>query len=184
MLKKRLRNKILKIRETYNKDNIKLDYKRIINFFKKENIIAKKIGGYFPINFEFDDLDLLKKFEKDNYQISLPVIKKSFQMDFYNWTFIDPLKINNLGIPEPEAKKLVHPDILFIPMVAFDKNVNGFAHLHPLNEDLDNVKKTTFQGPLTFGFSPPGEGVYRLWAQVRTAIEEEVFIPFDLEIGS
>ena len=66
MLKKRLRNKILKIRETYNKDNIKLDYKRIINFFKKENIIAKKIGGYFPINFEFDDLDLLKKFEKDN----------------------------------------------------------------------------------------------------------------------
>ena len=56
MLKKRLRNKILKIRETYNKDNIKLDYKRIINFFKKENIITKKIGGYFPINFEFDDL--------------------------------------------------------------------------------------------------------------------------------
>ena len=79
VLKKRLRNKILKIRETYNKDNIQLDYKRIINFFKKENIIAKKIGGYFPINFEFDDLDLLKKFEKDNYQISLPVIKKSFQ---------------------------------------------------------------------------------------------------------
>ena len=128
MLKKRLRNKILKIRETYNKDNIKLDYKRIINFFKKKNIIAKKIGGYFPINFEFDDLDLLKKFEKDNYQISLPVIKKSFQMDFYNWTFFDPLKINNLGIPEPEAKKLVHPDILFIPMVAFDKNLNRLGY--------------------------------------------------------
>lgn len=119
MLKKRLRNKILKIRETYNKDNIKLDYKRIINFFKKENIIAKKIGGYFPINFEF---------EKDNYQISLPVIKKSFQMDFYNWTFIDPLKINNLGIPEPETKKIVHPDILFIPMVAFDKNLNRLGY--------------------------------------------------------
>ena len=145
MLKKRLRNKILKIRETYNKDNIQLDYKRIINFFKKENIIAKKIGGYFPINFEFDDLDLLKKFEKDNYQISLPVIKKSFQMDFYNWTFIDPLKINNLGIPEPEAKKLVHPDILFIPMVAFDKNLNrlgyGGGYYDRFIEKLSKKKK-------------------------------------------
>ena len=49
-------------------------------------------------------------------------------MDFYNWTFIDPLKINNLGIPEPEAKKLVHPDILFIPMVAFDKNLNRLGY--------------------------------------------------------
>ena len=49
-------------------------------------------------------------------------------MDFYNWTFIDPLKINNLGIPEPEAKKLAHPDILFIPMVAFDKNLNRLGY--------------------------------------------------------
>jgi len=145
VLKKRLRNKILKIRETYNKDNLKLDYKIIINFFKKENIISKKIGGYFPINFEFDDLDLLKKFEKDNYQISLPVIKKSFQMDFYNWTFIDPLKINNFGIPEPEAKKLVHPDILFIPMFEFDKNLNrlgyGGGYYDRFIEKLSRKKK-------------------------------------------
>ena len=49
-------------------------------------------------------------------------------MDFYNWTFSDPLKINNYGIPEPEIKKLVYPDILFIPMVAFDKNLNRLGY--------------------------------------------------------
>ena len=128
MLKKKLRKKILKIREKHNQKNIKIDFNKIINFFKIENITKKNIGGYFPINFEVNDLDLLKNFEKNNYKISLPVIKKKFQMDFYNWTFSDPLKINNYGIPEPEIKKLVYPDILFIPMVAFDKNLNRLGY--------------------------------------------------------
>ena len=128
MLKKKLRKKILKIRELHNKKNIKINFNKIINFFKKENIIKKNIGGYFPVNFEVDDLDLLNNFEKNNFRISLPVIKKNFQMDFYNWTFSNPLKINNYGIPEPEIKKLVYPDILFIPMVAFDKNLNRLGY--------------------------------------------------------
>ena len=128
VLKKKLRKKILKIRELHNKKNIKINFNKIINFFKKENIIKKNIGGYFPVNFEVDDLDLLNNFEKNNFRISLPVIKKNFQMDFYNWTFSNPLKINNYGIPEPEIKKLVYPDILFIPMVAFDKNLNRLGY--------------------------------------------------------
>ena len=128
MLKKKLRKKILKIRELHNKKNIKINFNKIINFFKKEKITKKNIGGYFPVNFEVDDLDLLNNFEKNNFRISLPVIKKNFQMDFYNWTFSHPLKINNYGIPEPEIKKLVYPDILFIPMVAFDKNLNRLGY--------------------------------------------------------
>ena len=68
----------------------------------------------------FDDLELLKKFKTNNFKISLPVIKKNFQMDFYKWSFSEPLKINKYGIPEPEAKVLVYPDVLLIPLVAFD----------------------------------------------------------------
>ena len=49
-------------------------------------------------------------------------------MDFYNWKFSDPLKINNYGIPEPEIKKLVYPDILLIPLLAFDKNLNRLGY--------------------------------------------------------
>jgi len=64
MLKKKLRKKILKIREKHNQKNIKIDFNKIINFFKIENITKKNIGGYFPVNFEVDDLDLLKNFEK------------------------------------------------------------------------------------------------------------------------
>ena len=128
MLKSKLRKKILKIRETNNKKNIQLSFTQIIKILKKEKITRKIIGGYYPVNFEVDDLKLLEKFEKKNFNISLPVVKKNFQMDFYQWSFSNPLKINKYGIPEPETKNIVYPDILLIPLLAFDKNLNRLGY--------------------------------------------------------
>ena len=145
MLKSKLRKKILKIREKNNKKNIQIDFNQIIKILKKEKITKKIIGGYYPVNFEIDDLELLKKFEKNKFNISLPVIKKNFQMDFYKWSFSDPLKINKYGIPEPETKNIVYPDILLIPLVAFDKNLNrlgyGGGYYDRLIKKLSKKKK-------------------------------------------
>ena len=128
MLKSKLREKILKIRQKNNSRNIKIDINKIINLFKKENITKKNIGGYYPINFEIDDLDMLKEFEKKNFNISLPKIKKNFDMDFYRWSFSEPLKINKYGIPEPKSSTVVFPDILLIPLVAFDNRLNRLGY--------------------------------------------------------
>ena len=128
MLKSKLRKKILGIRKKNISKNIRINYDQIIDLFKEEKISKKNIGGYYPVNFEIDDLELLKKFEKNNFKISLPAIKKKFQMNFYKWSFSDPLKINKYGIPEPETKNLVYPDILLIPLVAFDKNLNRLGY--------------------------------------------------------
>ena len=145
MLKSKLRNKILKIREKINKKNIQISFNQLIKILKIEKINKKIIGGYYPVNFEIDDLALLKKFEKNRFVISLPVIRKNFQMDFYKWTFSDPLKINKYGIPEPEIKHIVYPDILLIPLVAFDKNLNrlgyGGGYYDRLIKKLSKKKK-------------------------------------------
>jgi hypothetical protein len=72
----------------------------------------------------------------------------------------------------------------FAHMVAFDPALKGFAHLHP-EENLLPVKESdSHQGALTFSFSPPSDGLYRLWAQVRIGEEAESYIPFDLKVGS
>jgi len=128
VLKSKLREKILKIREKNNKKNTQISFNQIIKILKKEKITKKIIGGYYPVNFEVDDLMLLEKFEKKNFNISLPVVKKNFQMNFYEWSFSDPLIINKYGIPEPETKNIVYPDILLIPLVAFDKNLNRLGY--------------------------------------------------------
>jgi len=145
VLKSKLREKILKIRKNINKKNIKIDFEKILNLIKKKRITKKNIGGYYPVNFEFDDLNILKELEKRNFNISLPKIKKNFNMDFYNWSFNEPLTINKYGIPEPDSKVLVYPDILLVPLVAFDKNLNrlgyGGGYYDRLIEKLTKMKK-------------------------------------------
>jgi len=143
--KSKLRKKIFKIRQEISERNIQIDFNQIIKIFKKEKINKKIIGGYYPVNFEVDDLTLLKRLEKSKYTICLPVIKDNFQMDFYKWSFSDPLKINKYGIPEPETKSIAYPDILLIPLLAFDKNLNrlgyGGGYYDRLIEKFEKKKK-------------------------------------------
>ena len=145
MLKSKLRKKALKIRKVANKNNLKIDFNKVFSLIKKNYLIKKSIGGYFPVNYEVDDLEILKEFAKKNYQISLPVIKKNFNMDFYKWSFDDPLKINQYGIPEPNSKKLIYPDIILVPLVAFDNNLNrlgyGGGYYDRVIEKLSEIKK-------------------------------------------
>ena len=76
LLKSILRKKILKIRKIKNANNIKATFSKIIQLFQKEKIFKKNIAGYYPVNYEVDDLDILKKLEKKNFNLSLPVINK------------------------------------------------------------------------------------------------------------
>ena len=128
VLKSNLRKKILKIRQITNKKNIKINFDKILNLLKKEKVTKKNIGGYYPVNFEVDILDILKKFDKKNFKISLPVIKKNYDMNFYKWSFNEPLKINKYGIPEPDSGILIYPDVLLVPLVAFDRKLNRLGY--------------------------------------------------------
>ena len=49
-------------------------------------------------------------------------------MDFFHWSTNDPLMVNNYGIPEPISKKIKYPDILLVPLVAFDKDFNRIGY--------------------------------------------------------
>ena len=144
MSKSKLRKELLKIRRLKNNQNIKIKFNKVFNLIKK-NFLIKNIGGYFPVNYEADDLDILKEFNKKNYQISLPAIKKNFEMDFYKWSFNNPLKINKYGIPEPEKIKLTYPDVILVPLIAFDKKLNrlgyGGGYYDRLIQKLSKKKK-------------------------------------------
>ena len=49
-------------------------------------------------------------------------------MDFYDWSNEDPLKINKFGIPEPISNNLRDPDIMIVPLVAYDNNLNRIGY--------------------------------------------------------
>ena len=49
-------------------------------------------------------------------------------MSFYQWSFKDPLTINIYGIPEPVSKNKADPEILLIPLVGFDRQLNRLGY--------------------------------------------------------
>ncbi len=128
MKKSIIRKKILEIRKLKNSKNFKIDIEAIKKILRKNITLGKTIGGYYPYNYEVDIIEILNELEKHNYQISLPKIKKNSQMDFFIWTSKDPLSVNKYGIPEPISKKKVYPNILLVPLVAFDKSNNRIGY--------------------------------------------------------
>ena len=128
MNKSQIRKKILKIRKKQKSQILDIKFESILKIIKKNKILGKTIGGYYPFNYEVDGKKILEKFEKQDYLISLPKIKKNSQMDFFHWSSKDPLTINEYGIPEPISNKIKYPNILLVPLVAFDKHFNRVGY--------------------------------------------------------
>jgi len=146
VIKSKIRKKILYIRKVRNNKNIKLSFLKIFKEIKKKNLKKKIIGGYYPVNFEIDILEILENLEKRiGIQLSLPVVKKNNEMDFYNWSTKNLLKLNKYGIPEPEKIKKVFPDIIFVPVVAFDNKLYrigyGGGYYDRYIQKISNKKK-------------------------------------------
>tara|TARA_Y100001935_G_C17154240_1_gene432004 strand:- start:149 stop:682 length:534 start_codon:yes stop_codon:yes gene_type:complete len=126
--KNQIRKKILKIRKQKKIKKFNFNFNLILNILKKKRVLGKIIGGYYPYNYEIDILQILEKFEKKNFIIALPKIKKNSQMNFFQWSTNDPLAINKFGIPEPISRVVKFPDVLLVPLVAFDKNFNRIGY--------------------------------------------------------
>ena len=98
----------------------------------KKNQLRKKFLNlrkkkYFEINrFFFKPLDLLIK---KKFKIVLPVILENYSMNFFNWNIFDTLKINKFGMLEPVLQtKSTVPDIMLIPLLAYDKNKSRLGY--------------------------------------------------------
>ena len=68
MNKSQIRNKILKIRKKKFDKNLKINLDKFISFLKINKLNLKNIGGYYPSNYEIDDLEILDLLEKKNFK--------------------------------------------------------------------------------------------------------------------
>jgi 5-formyltetrahydrofolate cyclo-ligase len=143
--KSQIRKKILRIRKNNFNKNLKINKDNFISFLKINMRGINNLGGYYPSNYEIDDLEILDLLEKKNFELSLPIIKKNNQMDFFRWSNNDPLKINKYGIPEPISSKIFYPDILLVPLVGYDNDLNrlgyGGGFYDRYIEKIEKIKK-------------------------------------------
>jgi 5,10-methenyltetrahydrofolate synthetase len=113
------------------------------------------MAGYYPINNEIECFEALREFHRMGNLISLPIIRERNQMDFFPWSFSEPLSVNKIGVPEPNKSRKIEPDILLVPLVGFDKYKYrigyGGGYYDRYIEKLSKIKKILTIG-LAFSF--------------------------------
>ena len=67
MNKSKIRSKILKLRKNKFNKNFKVNLDKFISFLKINTHNLKNLGGYYPSNYEIDDLEILDFLEKKKF---------------------------------------------------------------------------------------------------------------------
>ena len=96
-------------------------YNPLIRLFKKK--VTNKIpiiSFYYPSSFELNILSILdiEYFKKSKFL--LPIIEENDVMNFYKWNKNDILAINKYWMLEPIKSKKINPNIILVPLLAFD----------------------------------------------------------------
>lgn len=92
-------------------------------FFKNVSVPeGAVVAGYWPIRNELDDLPILRELLRRGHSCALPqVAGESSPLVFRAWDEAAPMKAGRYGIMEPADSPVVIPDIILVPLLAFDK---------------------------------------------------------------
>ncbi|OUW73527.1 MAG: 5-formyltetrahydrofolate cyclo-ligase [Pelagibacteraceae bacterium TMED216] len=119
--KKILRKKFFKLRKNKYFDISNNFFKPLIPILKKKTKINLAI--YYPSNYEVNILKIfISNNKRENITYLLPKINGKNEMKFYRWKKNDPLGVNNFGLLEPTSSKEYVPQLMMIPLLAFDKD--------------------------------------------------------------
>ena len=113
-----------KRREIHDKITLNEYGPRIRRFFHKW-ISGKKsvsvIGLYYPINSEMNPLTLMNYLNTQVKTTCLPiVINKNSPLVFKPWSTGKEIVSGHYGIPVPDNDKIVTPDLVICPLLAYD----------------------------------------------------------------
>ena len=132
-------------------------------FYPIVKLIKKKfrnkrinISLYYPSSYELNVLKILEIDLINKQNLLLPIVQGNRDMNFFKWKKNDILLIDKFGIMEPVKSKKLIPDLMLIPLLAFDKSKHrlgfgkGFYDSY-LNKHLKNFKNIITVG-VAFSF--------------------------------
>ena len=153
MLQKiQLRKKYLILRKKKYYDIDKSFFLPLLKLIKlRINKRRFKIALYYPSNFELNVLKFLEFSNILSQDILLPVTDKNNQMNFFPWRTNDVLFINKYGILEPAETQAKVPDVVLVPLLAFDKNKYRLGYGNGFYDRYLNKYLKQFKNILTVG---------------------------------
>ena len=116
--------------------------------FKKKKL---KLALYYPSSFEINVLKLLEIKYIQHQNLLLPTIKEKNSMYFSTWKNNEVLKVNKYGMLEPFKQIKNVPNIMLIPLLAFDKKKYRLGYGKGFYDRYLNKYLKTFKNILTVG---------------------------------
>ena len=110
-----------------------------------------KLSLYYPSNFELNVLKILEFNKISTQDLLLPAIDKKNLMNFFSWKRNDVLFVNKFGILEPVKTKAKIPDVMIIPLLAFDKDKYRLGYGKGFYDRYLNKYLNQFNNILTVG---------------------------------
>ena len=116
--------------------------------FKKKKI---KLAIYYPTSFEVNLLKLLELKFISKQNLLLPVIEENNIMNFFPWKKNEVLYVNKYGILQPAKSEKIVPNIMIVPLLAFDKNKFRLGYGKGFYDKYLNKHLKSFKNILTVG---------------------------------
>ncbi|KLE17124.1 5-formyltetrahydrofolate cyclo-ligase [Clostridium sp. C8] len=133
--KKILRNKILSIRDSLNRNEKEIMDNEIFNKLKNTELYknARNIFIYISFSNEINTINIIKKALEDKKDVFIPKIYKTNKsMKAIKLNSFDDLRKNSMGILEPiDDSKYIEKeniDLIVVPGVVFDKDCNRIGY--------------------------------------------------------
>ena len=124
-----IRKNFLKIRKKNYFEIKKSFFQPLINLIKKKfNNRYINIGLFYPSFFEVNVLKIFEIEEIVKNKILLPKIEKKNSLTFNEWKKKEVLTLNNFGILEPLKSNPIIPDLLLVPLIAYDNKMNRLGY--------------------------------------------------------
>ena len=116
--------------------------------FKKKQL---KLALYYPASFEINVLKLLEFNHISSQNLLLPVVGEKNKMNFFPWKKNEVLQVNKYGMLEPFKSKQSIPNVMLVPLLAFDNNKFRLGFGKGYYDRYLNKYLKTFKNILTVG---------------------------------
>tara|TARA_B100001063_G_scaffold85386_1_gene79533 strand:+ start:696 stop:1247 length:552 start_codon:yes stop_codon:yes gene_type:complete len=150
--KKTLRKRYFFLRKKKYFEVNKDFFKPLVNLIKtikyKEHF---KIALYYPSNYEVNIIKLLDDNYMINKNILLPVVEDFSKMNFFSWKKNQTLLVNKFGMLEPVKTQSKVPNIIIVPILAFDKDRYRLGYGKGFYDRYLNKYLKRFKNILTVG---------------------------------
>ena len=114
------------------------------------------ISGYMPIKTEISPLEAMKKLAYCGKRLCLPVVQSAGKPLFFKeWTPVSFMVRGAFGAQIPENGLVLNPELLIVPLVAFDRNGARLGYgggFYDRYIEKIKIKKKVFKVGFAFSF--------------------------------